>query len=206
MYRNNLRFRGRARIGRGGRVIFDRASAYIASLHRGGDASDEEDGSRGRGWHGDQRRGDRVGAIFSEMKHMTQNGRNRDDADKQKCNWNFGGGLIPEKGQSKSSGTSHLPAKMDVSKITKGQELVGLNGVKEDVARAKAALDESKKASLGQISGVWGKLPDSSTKIRKAKDATMESCFAALLSGKFPNKKSKRDDRDTSAASTSVSE
>ena len=94
--RERLPFRGRARLGRGGRVVYDRCSAAVSGMHG---AFSESGGIYGGTNRGDglddyplERPGDRASAIWKHMRagDLTNNNGN---SDVRRCDWNYLGSM-----------------------------------------------------------------------------------------------------------------
>jgi len=94
--RERLPFRGRARLGRGGRVVYDRCSAAVSGMHG---AFSESGGIYGGSNRGDglddyplERPCDRASAIWKHMRagDLTNNNGN---SDVRRCDWNYLGSM-----------------------------------------------------------------------------------------------------------------
>lgn len=92
--RETLPFRGRARLGRGGRVIYDRCTAAVSGMHGafsesgGVYGANRGDGVDEFGW---DRPADRASAIWKHMRVTDSSQSNGTDT--RRCDWNYLGGL-----------------------------------------------------------------------------------------------------------------
>jgi len=140
VYREKLPFRGRARLGRGGRVVYDRCSAAVSGMHGAfTESGGVYDAGSNRGDGMDEymvdRPGDRAWAMLKSMRtwdrdHNAGNG----SKDSRRCDWNYVGGKAEDSAGGSWGGRS--------------------NGVHRD--QGGAASGDYKKRSLSQISSMWG--------------------------------------------------
>ena len=129
--RETLKFRGRARVGRGGRVVFDRCSVRVANLHAA-----SAGGKVGGSWSRDGGAGSDVSSILDDLKRSSMAASR--------------GGVLRASSSAWDWGKLHSRVKVKA----------GADAGKADAPNAGAAavkkVADVKKTSLGQMSAMWG--------------------------------------------------
>jgi hypothetical protein len=132
--RETLKFRGRARVGRGGRVVFDRCSVRVANLHAA-----SAGGKVGGSWSRDGGAGSEVSSILEDMKRSSMAASRGGALRAPSSAWDWG----------------KLHSRVNVK--------AGADAGKADAPPAAAAaaaavkkVADVKKTSLGQMSAMWG--------------------------------------------------
>jgi hypothetical protein len=178
-----LLFRGRARVGRGGRVIFDRLAP---NAHRGHDSDDDTVGSkRSRGWGGE-----RVGVVWHEMlaSRVVRRGGVR-------CDWGFVKGAASANGFHEAEGAVKLSS---------------LNGPL-DGKRKKLANGDVQKQTLGALSGMWGMERQALPQVMwqslggNVVDSSTRGLGGSIPNGPLVNKRLKGLEDDAGCAASSAS-
>jgi len=147
--RESLIYRGRARIGRGGRVIFDRCTSNAYDAHRTGDEWDDSVGSKRSRHNADLdishssngHREDRLSAMLRDWQNSAEWRR---DKKRINCNWNILGN------------DSFLAKKSDNSRPAANSNNINHCRVVNGTRHSKH-LNISKSNSLGALSGMLGK-------------------------------------------------
>ena len=134
-----LPFRGRARLGRGGRVVFDRCSTAVTSMHGAfSESGGLYGGGSNRGLEDEYmalgRPADRASAMWQAMNGKERNSGSLGQRG-SRCDWSYLGGLAMEEREGDDSGSG------------------GGAGIQKGAGGA--AIDWNKR-SLSQISGLWG--------------------------------------------------